>query len=149
MFRFCNIHGGGEAVGGVLVDEEKEVDEVDELVDEEMTKGAIHHDKPAALGGGSPGQHGWFLQNKPALIDEGDGEHDDDDDADDDFDADAADYVDVDDYDEQKIMIVESLDGGCPSSMGGFFKASPHLLMRGLVSMIMMVVVEMMMTMNS
>ena len=112
MFRFCNIHGGGEAVGGVLVDEEKEVDKVDELVDEEkevdmvdeekevdkvdelvdeeMTKGAIHHDKPAALGGGSPGQHGWFLQNKPALIDEGDRaredadhDHDHDDDHDD------------------------------------------------------------------
>ena len=80
MFRFCNIHGGGEAVGGVLVDEEKEVDEVDELVDEEMTKGAIHHDKPAALGGGSPGQHGWFLQNKPALIDEGDRAREDADD---------------------------------------------------------------------
>ena len=96
MFRFCNIHGGGEAVGG----EEKEVDKVDELVDEEMTKGAIHHDKPAALGGGSPGQHGWFLQNKPALIDEGDraredadddhADHDDDDhdDHDDDHDDD-------------------------------------------------------------
>ena len=108
MFRFCNIHGGGEAVGGVLVDEEKEVDEVDELVDEEkevdmvdeekevdkvdelvdeeMTKGAIHHDKPAALGGGSPGQHGWFLQNKPALIDEGDRAREDADDYNDDHD---------------------------------------------------------------
>ena len=108
MFRFCNIHGGGEAVGGVLVDEEKEVDKVDELVDEEkevdmvdeekevdkvdelvdeeMTKGAIHHDKPAALGGGSPGQHGWFLQNKPALIDEGDRAREDADDYNDDDD---------------------------------------------------------------
>ena len=86
MFTFCNIHGGGEAVGGVLVDEEKEVDEVDELVDEEMTKGAIHHDKPAALGGGSPGQHGWFLQNKPALIDEGDRAREDADDYNDDDD---------------------------------------------------------------
>ena len=119
MFRFCNIHGGGEAVGGVLVDEEKEVDKVDELVDEEkevdmvdeekevdkvdelvdeeMTKGAIHHDKPAALGGGSPGQHGWFLQNKPALIDEGDRarEDADDDHGDHDHDHDHEDHEDT------------------------------------------------------
>ena len=100
MFRFCNIHGGGEAVGGVLVNEEKEVDEVDELVDEEMTKGAIHHDKPAALGGGSPGQHGWFLQNKPALIDEGDRARED---ADDDHaDHDHADHDHDDDHEDHE-----------------------------------------------